>query len=35
MSLQSEPLRTGSLRGTVFTFEEVGDTLPMHRHSDV
>lgn len=34
MSLQSKPLITGSIRGTVFTFEEIGDTLPMHRHSD-
>ena len=34
MSLQSKPLITGSIRGTVFTFEEIGDTLPMHRHGD-
>lgn len=33
MSLLSIPLSTGNLSGTVYTFEKVGDTLPMHTHS--
>lgn len=34
MSLRSIPLNTGILKGSVYTFEEVGDTLPMHRHTE-
>lgn len=32
MSLLSTPLNTGKLSGTIYTFENVGDTLPMHTH---
>jgi quercetin dioxygenase-like cupin family protein len=32
MSLLSVPLNAGKLTGTVYTFEKVGDTLPMHTH---
>jgi len=28
------PLNTGILRGVIYTFEKVGDTLPMHRHTE-
>lgn len=35
MSLRSTPLNTGILKGSVYTFEKVGDTLPMHRHTEV
>ena len=34
MSLLSTPLNTGKLIGTVYTFEQAGDTLPMHTHTD-
>lgn len=34
MSLLNTPLAVGDLRGTVYTFEKVGDTLPMHTHTD-
>jgi len=34
MSLLSTPLNTGILKGTIYTFERVGDTLPMHRHTE-
>jgi quercetin dioxygenase-like cupin family protein len=34
MSLLSTPLLAGKLSGTVYTFEKVGDTLPMHTHTD-
>jgi quercetin dioxygenase-like cupin family protein len=34
MSLLSIPLLAGKLSGTVYTFEKVGDTLPMHTHTD-
>ena len=34
MSLRIDALATGRLVGTVYTFENVGDTLPMHRHTD-
>lgn len=33
MSLLSTPLIAGKLTGTVYTFEKVGDTLPMHTHT--
>ena len=32
MSLLSIPINTGKLSGMVYTFEQVGDTLPMHTH---
>lgn len=32
MSLLSVPLNAGKLVGTVYTFENLGDTLPMHNH---
>jgi quercetin dioxygenase-like cupin family protein len=34
MSLLSTPLVAGKLQGMVYTFEQVGDTLPMHTHGD-
>jgi quercetin dioxygenase-like cupin family protein len=34
MSLLSTPLSAGNLRGTVYTFEQVGDVLPMHTHHE-
>jgi quercetin dioxygenase-like cupin family protein len=34
MSLLSTPLSAGKLRGVVYTFEQVGDVLPMHTHQD-
>lgn len=33
MSLLNVPLNAGKLSGTIYTFEKVGDTLPMHTHS--
>ena len=35
MSLLSTQLATGNLNGTVYTFEEVGDVLPMHNHDEM
>jgi len=32
MSLQIDPFSTGNLNGTIYTFEKVGDVLPMHAH---
>ena len=32
MSLLNTPLSAGKLSGAVYTFEKVGDTLPMHTH---
>lgn len=32
MSLRTKALSTGALRGTIYTFEQPGDTLPMHKH---
>lgn len=34
MSLLSIPLNTGKLSGTIYTFEKVGDILPMHTHTE-
>jgi quercetin dioxygenase-like cupin family protein len=34
MSLLSTPLSAGNLRGTVYTFEQVDDVLPMHTHQE-
>ena len=34
MSLLSTPLNAGKLLGTVYTFEQAGDLLPMHTHTD-
>lgn len=34
MSLRNTPLAIGSLRGTIYDFEIVGDTLPMHQHEE-
>jgi quercetin dioxygenase-like cupin family protein len=34
MSLLSTPLNAGKLSGVVYTFEKVGDMLPMHTHID-
>lgn len=33
MSLLNIPFSIGNLSGIVYTFEKVGDTLPMHTHS--
>jgi len=33
MSLLNTPLSAGKLIGSVYTFEKVGDTLPMHTHT--
>jgi quercetin dioxygenase-like cupin family protein len=33
MSLLNIPFSTGNLSGIVYTFEKVGDTLPMHTHA--
>jgi quercetin dioxygenase-like cupin family protein len=35
MSLLSTPLAAGNLRGTVYTFEQIGDVLPMHTHDEM
>jgi quercetin dioxygenase-like cupin family protein len=35
MSLLSTPLSAGSLNGVVYTFEQVGDVLPMHTHDEM
>lgn len=35
MSLRTDPLITGRLKGTIYTFEVAGDSIPMHRHTDV
>jgi quercetin dioxygenase-like cupin family protein len=32
MSLRNAPLLVGDLRGMIYTFEVVGDTLPRHTH---
>lgn len=32
MSLRSEPLVAGALRGTIYTFENADDSLPLHDH---
>jgi quercetin dioxygenase-like cupin family protein len=32
--LKSRPLSVGIIGGTIFTFENVGDELPLHQHSD-
>jgi quercetin dioxygenase-like cupin family protein len=34
MSLLSSPLSAGRLSGTIYTFEKVGDVLPMHTHDE-
>lgn len=34
MSLLSKPLSAGKLNGTVYTFEQAGDVLPMHTHQE-
>jgi len=34
VSLLNTPLNTGKLFGIVYTFEKVGDKLPMHTHTD-
>jgi quercetin dioxygenase-like cupin family protein len=34
MSLLSTPLSAGNLRGTIYTFEQVDDVLPMHTHQE-
>jgi quercetin dioxygenase-like cupin family protein len=33
MSLLNIPFSTGNLSGIVYTFEKMGDTLPMHTHA--
>ena len=35
MSLLSKPLSAGSFSGTIYDFEVVGDTLPMHNHTEL
>jgi quercetin dioxygenase-like cupin family protein len=34
MSLLSSPLAAGKLAGTIYTFEQAGDVLPMHTHQE-
>ena len=34
MSLLSKHLSAGNLIGTVYTFQKVGDVLPMHTHQE-
>jgi quercetin dioxygenase-like cupin family protein len=34
MSLLNIPLNIGKLSGTIYTFEKVGDMLPMHTHTE-
>jgi len=34
MSLLSVPLNAGKLNGMIYTFEQAGDVLPMHTHTD-
>jgi len=34
MSLLNTSLAAGKLSGTIFTFEQVGDVLPMHTHQE-
>jgi quercetin dioxygenase-like cupin family protein len=34
MSLLSTPLSAGKLGGVVYTFEKIGDVLPMHTHQE-
>lgn len=34
MALLNISLNIGALRGSVYTFEQVGDKLPMHSHDD-
>lgn len=33
MSLRIDPLLTGRLSGSIYTFGQSGDVLPMHRHT--
>ena len=35
MSLLSKPLSAGGLSGVIYDFEVVGDTLPMHSHTEL
>jgi len=35
VSLLSRPLVAGNLTGTIYDFEVVGDTLPMHNHTEL
>ncbi len=32
--LQTKPLHLGNLNGAIFDFPEIGDTLPMHTHTE-
>jgi quercetin dioxygenase-like cupin family protein len=32
VSLLNTPLEIGNLLGAIYTFEQAGDTLPMHNH---
>lgn len=32
--MKSEPKQFGSLKGTLYTLEGVGDSLPMHTHNE-
>ena len=34
MSLRSKNLKSGDLNGVILTFEQVGDILPMHEHTE-
>lgn len=34
MSLMTKSFAMGQLLGVIYTFEEVGDVLPMHRHGE-
>ena len=32
MSLLNQPMQIGNVKGTIYTFEQAGDILPMHTH---
>ncbi len=34
MSLRIDPLVAGRLSGSIYTFAQAGDVLPMHRHTE-
>ncbi|SRR6266478_5590019 len=35
MTLIMTPLMMGRLRGAIYTFQEIGDVLPMHKHTEI
>lgn len=34
-SPEAKPLKDGRLEGTLYTFRQAGDVLPMHKHGDL